>query len=505
MTPATSTRRPALLHRARRAARQWISRARDRWEVARGDYFRWLAEHVAARQKRLKVHAGPGQFSFLTGVYEGTPPQLFRETADALFAQTSPEFEWVILAHGPIPESLQSVLQTVAQDQRVRLIELEENLGIIGGMRVCLEGATGEYVIPLDSDDLLFPDALQTCAQELTDHGQPLFLFSDEDHYNQGHPFAPFRRPAWDPVLNQASSYIWHLCAFQREAALQLGVYEDQQSNYCHDWDTVTRFALAGHQPHHTPEVIYHWRTHANSHTNRRTPHPGSLESQKHLLRRHIDAQPNPERYELRPSPIDRGSEEWSIHRKPIDPPTVDLIQYGKKERITDALSVYPFQQTRHCAEDFAKILARVNSSTAEYAVIMAENVALEEPEAIWEAVRLFEMNPDVALVAGRLADRSGKVSGDGETRLPNGGYHAPTMGRDLTTPGPFSLWLKPRCVDAVDPRFFIARVAEMQKILADWPQVPFTESGRRLSELVQQHDCRIATSPLIIGKCQTP
>ena len=61
-----------------------------------------------------------------------------------------------------------------------------------------------------------------------------------------------------DPVLNLASSYIWHLCCIRRDAALREGLYTDPGATWCHDWDTSFRIARSGEAPLHVPEVLYH-------------------------------------------------------------------------------------------------------------------------------------------------------------------------------------------------------------------------------------------------------
>ena len=96
----------------------------------------------------------------------------------------------------------------------------------------------------------------------------------------------PFSRPGFDPVLNLGVSYIWHLCAFRRERALALGVYSDHGAEFCHDWDTVVRFAEAGRPIVHVPHVLYHWRTHAASQSHTDTQNPGSIASTRAVLER---------------------------------------------------------------------------------------------------------------------------------------------------------------------------------------------------------------------------
>ncbi len=236
----------------------------------------------------------------------------------------------------------------------VRVLREPQNLGIVGGMRVCLEAATGRYVVPLDADDLLAEDALQWLAHVVAERDRPAFVYSDEAIRAGSRPRALFRRPAFDRLLNLECSYVWHLCAFRRDTALALNVYGDPGCEFCHDWDTISRFADAGETLAHTPELLYQWRRHEGSQTHRAGPRAASLTSQFHLLQRRIDARPNPQLYRTADFPISRGVIEPWIERRRIEPGSMTLVHlmppFGPKDtwgrhllRVVSEAD-YPFQ-----------------------------------------------------------------------------------------------------------------------------------------------------------------
>ena len=123
--------------------------------VSDGEYRLRLGAHLAARGKSYPAPEPGVGFSVLTTVYEGTHPDYFRETARSLLQQTHPDFEWVLLAHGPISAGLEAALVELLPEARVKMFRESENLGIMGGMRRCLETAEKDYAVPLDADDLL--------------------------------------------------------------------------------------------------------------------------------------------------------------------------------------------------------------------------------------------------------------------------------------------------------------------------------------------------------------
>ena len=236
------------------------------------------------------------------------------------------------------PTTSREVLDRIVADPRVQRFACTENVGIQGAMRQCLARAARRFVVPLDADDVLEPDALEVLAAAI-DREQADFVFSDEDHLTDERVHTPYSRPGFDPVLNLESSYIWHLCAFSRERALELGVYSNQGAEYCHDWDTIVRFNEAGLPIAHVPHVLYHWRTHAESQSNTDTQNPGSLASMRAVVEAVIARRGAAGRYEIAEFPLFRGAVEWWIRRRPIGDPSFAIVVLGATQADVDALA----------------------------------------------------------------------------------------------------------------------------------------------------------------------
>jgi hypothetical protein len=479
-------------------------------------------------QRRAQVAPPPGaasvRFSILTTVYERTDAALFAETAACLRGQTLPLHEWVVLAHGPVPAALDRLLDEYAGDPSFRLMRLPTNLGIMGGMRVCLEAASGDYIVPMDADDLLTVDALQVMAGEIAQRGAPALLYSDEDILIDGVPRSPYQRPDWDPVLNLASSYVWHLCVIHRETALRLALYTDAGASWCHDWDTMFRVSEAGLEPVHVPEVLYHWRQHPASSTNRPDPESGSRRSQRHLLERRLAREPHPGHWRIVDFPVFRGAPEWHVERLPIDPPPVDLIVVGAidraaavpaaSRRLTAPASVAapprPWYQrwfglgaavvpTEVAAANIGALRRALEASSAPRVLVVSEAVEFAGADGWWEAVRLFELFPEVAAVSGYLLDRSGRVVGGAPLVFPNGRVVVPQAGRPADDPGPFAIALKPHCVAGVPTDLFMAERRLLHTVVDALPdEAPLAGLGLRLGLAALADGRRVAFSPLI-------
>jgi glycosyltransferase involved in cell wall biosynthesis len=79
---------------------------------------------------------------------------------ESALAQDEPGVEVIVVDNGSTDESLEVI---AAYEGRVRLVRQERNIGQGQGYNRGFESATGDWIIWLDADDLLDPDAVSTC------------------------------------------------------------------------------------------------------------------------------------------------------------------------------------------------------------------------------------------------------------------------------------------------------------------------------------------------------
>lgn len=75
------------------------------------------------------------------------------ESIESVLEQTFKDFELIVIDDGSTDTTL-TVAETFASDPRVQIVRNEKHLGIAGTRNRALELARGEYIAPLDSDDV---------------------------------------------------------------------------------------------------------------------------------------------------------------------------------------------------------------------------------------------------------------------------------------------------------------------------------------------------------------
>ncbi|WP_329338433.1 bifunctional glycosyltransferase family 2 protein/CDP-glycerol:glycerophosphate glycerophosphotransferase [Streptomyces sp. NBC_00663] len=111
------------------------------------------------------------RFSVIVPAYE--VQAYLHECLESVLSQSYPDLE-LIAVDDRSPDACGEIVdEFAARDPRVRAVHLAENRGLGPARNAGLAAATGDYVLFLDGDDTLTPDALQAIADRLKETGEP--------------------------------------------------------------------------------------------------------------------------------------------------------------------------------------------------------------------------------------------------------------------------------------------------------------------------------------------
>ncbi len=441
----------------------------------------------------------PGLLSFVTSAFN-TAPNFLEELGSSVFLQDGGvQFEWLILDNGSTNENTRLALHQLARHPNVRLERVEENLGIIGGMRFCLENAQGRYILPLDSDDLIEPDCVHVLTRFITDNNYPPLLYTDEDKLGAGYFGSPYFKPGWDPVLFMHSCYIAHLCAIDKEKALALDLYADKSAEGCHDWDSFIRFMNAGHLPQHVPEVLYSWRIHEESTSGNIASKSYITDSHRATLQRALIQRAAPN-LELINSPLFSYNVDWWYRRRQDVPVSCVSVAIASSHHRNAAEKLQPIAvidaDNEHSLSQLAQVVSGIQS---ELVHLCWHGVTPDDDEWRWDAAGLLELFPDAVMVGGTLHDGTNVIDGP-RTFGFGDGYDCPDRGRSLADPGYSAQMWKARSVSAVSSGHCVIRrdyfLQIMPILLAE--KVDIYLLGPWLGALAEQLGKRVVFSPFM-------
>ncbi|MEU9440640.1 CDP-glycerol glycerophosphotransferase family protein [Streptomyces sp. NPDC048304] len=101
------------------------------------------------------------------------------ECLDSVLTQSYPDLELIAVDDCSPDACGQIIDEYAARDARVRPVHLAENQGLGRARNAGMAQATGDYLVFLDSDDTLAPDALRAIADRIKESGEPDVLVYD--------------------------------------------------------------------------------------------------------------------------------------------------------------------------------------------------------------------------------------------------------------------------------------------------------------------------------------
>jgi len=191
----------------------------------------------------------------------------------SLRRQTHPNLEVILVDNASTDASVALVRHDFPE---VSLVQIEENLGLTGGINRGIQVARGEIVAPLNNDTEVVPEwaeALVTAMLKYPDAGivaSKMLLFDRRDTlHSAGDAYGldgiPINRGVWQRDDGQFDDdvYIWGGCggavAYRRAMLDDIGLFDEDLFMYCEDVDLNWRAQLAGYKCVFEPRaVVYH-------------------------------------------------------------------------------------------------------------------------------------------------------------------------------------------------------------------------------------------------------
>ncbi len=248
-----------------------------------------VAEATAALTTAAAIAAAP-TVSLVVPVYNVAAEYLERCIGSVL-AQTYLRWELCICDDASTRAETREVLARFkGTDPRIRIRRLERNAGIAGASNAAAAMATGAYLLMLDNDDELTPDAVQKVVDAVRANPKIDALYSDEDKLDtSGRRCDHYFKPDWSPEHLESVMYTLHPLTVRTSLFLKLGGFRQEFSG-AQDWDLMLRVSRETQAIHHIPNILYHWRMIPGSASAEVDAKPAALDAGGRALEDHVAA-----------------------------------------------------------------------------------------------------------------------------------------------------------------------------------------------------------------------
>ena len=154
------------------------------------------------------------------------------ECLDSVIQQTFSDIEIICINDGS-PDNSQKILEKYAKhDSRIQVIT-QKNLGVVIARNNGIAHATGDFIFPLDSDDVITPDCLEKLYNKITSSKYRVVMCNAVT-------FGKINRFFPQPRLNKFEMYGYHECCiisalFYRQDFIKFGGYCTDFNGYSGD------------------------------------------------------------------------------------------------------------------------------------------------------------------------------------------------------------------------------------------------------------------------------
>ena len=259
-------------------------------------------------------------FSIITPVYN-PPRDAFESCVDSVRAQSAGDWEWCLCDDGSSqPWVAQRLAELQIQDIRIKVTHRIVNGGIVAASNDAISIATGEFLVLLDNDDMLHPEALALVAGVVSSSPLTDYVYSDEDKITpDGTHFGEFRKPKWSPERLLAQNYTSHLSVLRRSVVNDVGRFRAGFDG-SQDYDLVLRVIERARHIVHVPHVLYHWRSLPTSTASNASAKPYAFTAALQAVTGHL------QRSDISGEVTEAGPSLARIRRHPTRHPHVSVI-----------------------------------------------------------------------------------------------------------------------------------------------------------------------------------
>ena len=253
-------------------------------------------EFVKKEQKSLNLKAIKKEIenfkykpliSIIIPIYK-TPTNFLKEAIDSVQKQLYDNFEIIIYDDASKSIEIDNYLKNI-QIENLKVFYNSKNSGIAKTSNNAVKESKGEYLVFLDHDDTLSPDALYEIVKVLNKTKLD-YIYSDEDKLSKkGIREDPFFKPDFSYDMLLSCMYITHIRAIRKSTFLKLHGL-DTKYDGAQDWDFALRLQERKGSFYHIPKILYHWRKTDESTANDKSGAKSyAYKRQKELLEAHLE------------------------------------------------------------------------------------------------------------------------------------------------------------------------------------------------------------------------
>ena len=209
-------------------------------------YFNYILEPGKRRTVKEPILTKEPLISIITAYYNSK--EYIMQTANSVFNQTFPYWEWIIFNDGSTEEGTKEILDELQEmDSRIRVIN-SENKGRIIARDIAISEAKTDLIYILDSDDLITPTTLETSYWTLKTNPKASWAYTDVVNF-EGEEF--LWKKDFDCGTEKKENLLTVSSLIRKKDIEAVGGYNAVDKDVHEDWHLWLRMLEKGFYPVH--------------------------------------------------------------------------------------------------------------------------------------------------------------------------------------------------------------------------------------------------------------
>jgi len=183
------------------------------------------------------------------------------QAIESILNQNYKNFELLIIDDGSTDNTKEIVRHY--NDSRIKYL-YKENGGLSSARNFAVVRSRGQYIMPLDADDMMAPNFITLHLQEFDKHPEADLVYCDVLLINvNGEPLTVMRKPEYQDrrhlirdLFRQGHPVVPFRLGLRKSIYDKIGLY-DETLVVAEDYDMLRRFVKAGLKEHHLRETLH--------------------------------------------------------------------------------------------------------------------------------------------------------------------------------------------------------------------------------------------------------
>ncbi len=171
----------------------------------------------------------------------------------SVYNQEYTNFEIIIVNDGSTDDYCLMKLDSLKEQDGIKIIH-KENSGVSSTRNRAVMEGTGDYILPLDADDMILPGYLKTAVNIIENNPNISPVYCDTHHIGETQGLE--KRPKWSKDQLMKGPFIVNSSLYSRESYNYVGGYDENLQGW-EDYDFWIRMSKEGYEGKRIPKGLF--------------------------------------------------------------------------------------------------------------------------------------------------------------------------------------------------------------------------------------------------------